>query len=90
LLPINKAKERAAMYTGKFRSSVLRIRRKHREINATNSTQLLKSPGKKRGKRSRNVVFVDEFDKRVIRNALQDFYIQEKNKCQQYQSCYPL
>jgi hypothetical protein len=36
------------MYTGKSRSSVLRIRRKHRERNATNPTQLLKSPGKKR------------------------------------------
>jgi hypothetical protein len=89
LLPINKATERAAMYTGISRSSILRIRRKHRERNATNATQLLKSPGKNRGKRSCNVLFVDDFDKCVIRNTIQDFYIQEKN-CQQYQSCYPL
>jgi hypothetical protein len=79
LLPINKATERAAMYTVKSRSSILRIRRKHRERNATNPTQLLKSPGKKAWKRSRNVVFVDDFDTCVIRNAIQDFYIQEKS-----------
>jgi hypothetical protein len=78
LLPINKETERAAMYTGKSRSSILRIRRKHGERNATNPTQLLKSPGKNRGKRSRDVVFVDDFDKCVIRNTIQDFYIQEK------------
>jgi hypothetical protein len=78
LLPINKATERAAMYTGKSRSSVLRIRRKNRERKATNPTQLLKSPGKKRGKRSRDYVFVDDFDKCVIRNTIQDFYIQGK------------
>jgi hypothetical protein len=35
LLLINKATERAAMYTGKSWSSILRIRRKHRERNAT-------------------------------------------------------
>jgi hypothetical protein len=89
LLPINKATERAAKYTGKSRSSILRIRRNHRERNATNPTQLLKSPGKNRGKLARNVVFVDDFDNCVIRNTIQDFYIQGK-KCQQYQSCYPL
>jgi hypothetical protein len=67
------------MYTRKSRSSILRIRRKHRERNATNPTQLLKSPGKKRGKHSRDVVFVDEFDKCVIRNTIQELYIQGKN-----------
>jgi hypothetical protein len=56
LLLINKATQRAAMYTGKSRSSILRLRRKHRERNATNPTQLLKSSGKQRGKRSRNAV----------------------------------
>jgi hypothetical protein len=80
LLPINKATERAAMYRGKSRSSILRIRRKHRERSATNPTQLLKSPGRKRGKRSRDVVFVDDFDKCVIRNTIQNFCIQEKKK----------
>jgi hypothetical protein len=87
LLPISKATERAAMYTGKSRSFILRIWRKHTERNATNPTQLLKSPGKKRGKLSRNVVFVDDFDKCVIRNTIQDFYIQGK-KCQPYKNCY--
>jgi hypothetical protein len=57
---------------------MLRIRRKHKEKNATNPTQLRKSPGKKRGKHSRNVVFVDDFDKSFIRNTIQDSYIQEK------------
>jgi hypothetical protein len=70
LLPINKATERAALYTGKSRSSILRIWRKHRERNATNPTKLLKSPGKRRGKRSRDVVFVDDFDKCAIRNTI--------------------
>jgi hypothetical protein len=79
LLPINKATERAAKYTGKYRSSILRIRRKHRERNVTNLTQLLKSPGKKRGKHSCNVVFMDDFDKCIIKNTIQDFYIQEKS-----------
>jgi hypothetical protein len=54
-------------------------------MNATNPTQLLKSPGKKREKYSRDVVFEDDFDKRVIRNTIQDFYI-GGGKCQQYQS----
>jgi hypothetical protein len=78
LLPINKATGRAAMYTEKSKSSILRIRRKHWERNATNPTQLLRPPGKKRGKCSHNVVFVDDFDKCVIRNTIHYFYIQEK------------
>jgi hypothetical protein len=67
------------MYTGKSRSSILRIRRKHTERNATNPTQLLKSLGRKRGKLSRNVVFVDDFDKCVIRNTIQELYIQQRS-----------
>jgi hypothetical protein len=79
MLPINKATERTAMYTEKSRSSTLIIRRKHKGRNANNATQLLRSPGKKRGKRKCNVVFVDDFDKRVIRNTIQDFFFQEKS-----------
>jgi hypothetical protein len=70
------------MYTGKSAPSILRIRRKHKERNATNPTQHLKSPGKKRGKRSRNVMFVDDLDKCVITSTVQDFYIREK-ECKQ-------
>jgi hypothetical protein len=38
----------------------------------------LRSPGKKRRIIERNVVYVDDFDNCVIRNTIQDFYVQEK------------
>jgi hypothetical protein len=41
LFLINKATERAAMYEGQSWSTILRIRRKHKQRNATNLTQLL-------------------------------------------------
>jgi hypothetical protein len=43
LLPLKKAAERAAMYTGKSAASILRIRRKHKEKNANNPTQQYQS-----------------------------------------------
>jgi isocitrate/isopropylmalate dehydrogenase len=77
LFLINKATERAAMYTGQPRTSILRIRRKHKQRNANNLTQLFKSPGKKKQIRSYNIVLMDAFDMCVIRNTIQDFYIQK-------------
>jgi hypothetical protein len=70
LLPISKATQRAAIYTGKSPSPILRIGEKHKARNVTNLTHHLKSPGKKRRKHSYNIVFVDDFDKYVIRNAM--------------------
>jgi len=42
---------------------------KHRKGNAKSPEQLLKTTGSKRQKCSPNVVFVDDFDKCVIRNT---------------------
>ena len=58
LVLISQAMERGVLYTGKSRSPILRIRRQHRERNATNPDQLLKSPVKKRQKGNRKIVCV--------------------------------
>jgi hypothetical protein len=77
LLPINKATERAAMHAGKFRSSVLGLRRKEKEKNLTDPAQLLVSPGKKTGKRSW-----------MILTSVSSEIKCRKTKRQQCQSCY--
>ena len=41
--------------------------------NATNPDQLTESPQKKRPNSMHNTVFVDNFDKCVIKNTIQDF-----------------
>jgi hypothetical protein len=56
LVPISKATERADMYTGISRLTILRIQRKRGERNARSPDQLLKSPDKKTRKGTRNVV----------------------------------
>jgi hypothetical protein len=53
------------------------MKRKDKKRKANNPTQLLVSLENRRGKCSYNVMFVDDSDKCVNRNTIQDFYIQE-------------
>lgn len=77
-IPLNKSTERAAEYTGVGYSTIKKIRKEHKIRKENSPDRLLKSPGKKRRIISRNILHVDDFDKCVIRNTIQDFYIQEK------------
>ncbi|KAJ4439309.1 hypothetical protein ANN_07431 [Periplaneta americana] len=77
-IPLNTSTERAAEYTGVGYSIIKKIRKEHKIRKENSPDRLLKSPGKKRLIISRNILHVDDFDKCVIRNTIQDFYIQEK------------
>ncbi|KAJ4431058.1 hypothetical protein ANN_19651 [Periplaneta americana] len=77
-IPLNTSTERAAEYTGVGYSIIKKIRKEHKIRKENSLDRLLKSPGKKRLIISRNILHVDDFDKCVIRNTIQDFYIQEK------------
>jgi hypothetical protein len=78
LLPLSKATKRAAMYAGVSCSAIKKIRQENKARKETHPGNSLRSPGKKRRIIERNVVYVDDFDKCVIRNTIQDFYVQEK------------
>ncbi|KAJ4436099.1 hypothetical protein ANN_18726 [Periplaneta americana] len=78
LLSLPKSIERATMYAGVSYSTIKNIRKENKERKETNEDNRLKSPGKKRRVISRNTVSVDDFDKCVIRNVIQDFYVTEK------------
>jgi len=58
LVLISQAMESGVTYKGKSWSTILRIQGQHRESNATNPDQLLKSSGKKRQKGNLKVVWV--------------------------------
>jgi hypothetical protein len=66
------------MYAGVSCSAIKKIRQENKARKETHPVNSLRSPGKKRRIIERNVVYVDDFDKCVIRNTIQDFYVQEK------------
>jgi hypothetical protein len=78
LLPLSKATKRAAMYARLSCSAIKKIRQENKARKETHPGNSLRSPGKKRRIIEHNVVYVDDFDKCVIRNTIQDFYVQEK------------
>jgi hypothetical protein len=78
LLPLSKATKRAAMYAGVSCSAIKKIRQENKARKETHLGNSQRSSGKKRRIIERNVVYVDDFDKCVIRNIIQDFYVQEK------------
>ncbi|XP_039285343.1 uncharacterized protein LOC120351576 [Nilaparvata lugens] len=73
---VKQATKRAAYYTGKSESLIKRIRR---QLNESDQGKLA-TPGKHRPTRAENnrTLFVDDFDKCVIRNIVHDFYKTEK------------
>jgi hypothetical protein len=62
LVPINQATERVVTDMAKPQSRLLRMPRKHRNMNVNNLDELLKCPRKKRLKDTHNFVFVGDFD----------------------------
>jgi hypothetical protein len=78
LLPLLKATKRAAMYAGVSCSAIKKIIQENKARKETHPDNSLRSPGKKRRIMEHNVVYVDDFDKCVIRNIIQDFNVEEK------------
>jgi hypothetical protein len=78
LLPLSKATKRAAMFAGISCSAIKKIRQENKSRKETHPGNSLRSPGKRRRIIERNVVYVDDFEKCVIRNTIQDFYVEEK------------
>ncbi|GLG95894.1 Uncharacterized protein GBIM_02761 [Gryllus bimaculatus] len=78
LVPLTKATERAAVYTGVGVTSIKTIRKENNIRNKGSADRRLISPGKKRTVSRRNAVKIDEFVMGVIRNAIFDFYDREK------------
>jgi hypothetical protein len=65
------------MYAEVSCSAIKKIRQENK-ARKTHLDNSLRSPGKKRRIIERNVVYVDDFDKCVIRNTIQDFCVEEK------------
>ncbi|KAK4884979.1 hypothetical protein RN001_001250 [Aquatica leii] len=78
-IPITKAIEGAAQYTGVSKRTIIRIRKeKATKREATEEDVLLRSPGKHRKRLDYRNVFIDNFDARIIREIFDYFYITEK------------
>jgi hypothetical protein len=75
ILPLSKTTKRAATYAGVSCSAIKKIRQENKARKETHPGNSLRSPGKQRRLIERNVVYVDDFDKCVTRNTIQDFYV---------------
>jgi predicted nucleic acid-binding Zn ribbon protein len=73
-VPINKATERAARYCNVCGSSIRKIRKE----SSSRSNEALGTPGKERKRGDIGTAIVDNFDRRVIRDTIQDFYARQK------------
>lgn len=75
LIPLPQALKRASQATGVSEATIKKIRN---EVSALGSSTVLKSPGKHRKRPSERNCEIDDFDKCVIRQTIQDFYIRER------------
>lgn len=75
LIPLPQALKRASRASGVSEASIKKIRN---EVSALGSSTVLKSPGKHRKRPSERNCEIDDFDKCVIRQTIQDFYIRER------------
>jgi hypothetical protein len=79
VFPVSQATKRAAKYCGKSETLIKKIRKEHKTRVEKGSGEKLPTPGNKRNTRAENTkVQVDDFDKCVIRNIIQDFYATTK------------
>lgn len=76
-LPITSKTERAALYTGVGRSTIVRIRKENEERMRNDPQKPLSSPGKKRPRPS-IIDKVDNFDFSIIRRTIEEFYLELK------------
>ncbi|XP_067013965.2 uncharacterized protein [Anabrus simplex] len=73
LVPLNKSIERVAAYTGKSVATIKRIR----AFSASHPGECPSTPGKKR-ERTQGKIKLNDFDKRVVRDTIEDFYAVQK------------
>jgi hypothetical protein len=74
LVLINKATERAARYCNVSRSSIKKIRKE----SSSRPNEALGTPGKKMKRGDTGEAIADNFDRRVMRDTIQDFYLRQK------------
>jgi hypothetical protein len=73
-IPKNKATELAARYCNVSRSSIKEIWKE----SSSRPNEALGTPGKKRKRGDTGKAIVDNFDRRVIRDTIKDFYMSQK------------
>jgi hypothetical protein len=71
---INRRTERAATYYNVTRISTKKIRKE----SSSRPNEALGTPGKKRKWGDTGEAIVDNFDRRVIRDTIQDFYVRQR------------
>lgn len=75
--PISQATKRAAKATRLSESTIKKIKREVKALNKSGS-DILSTPGKHRKRPENRNCRIDDFDKCVIRQVIQDFYIHKK------------
>jgi hypothetical protein len=84
---LNQAMRRAAHYANVSETTVKQIRKEHKQRQESDPNKKLSTPGKKRMTRPQHTtVFLDDFDRCVIRRNIHDFCLREK-KFQHCQNC---
>ncbi|GBN44927.1 hypothetical protein AVEN_155621-1 [Araneus ventricosus] len=74
-VPLPQAMKRVSQATGVLEFTIRKIRN---EVSVLDETEVLSTPGKHRKSSSHQKFEFDDFDKCVIRQTIQDFYIQQK------------
>jgi hypothetical protein len=76
---LNQATRRAAHYANVSETTIKQIRKEHKQRQESDRNKKLSTPGKKRRTRPQHTtVFLDEFDRCVIRRTIHDFYLRER------------
>ncbi|VEN47722.1 unnamed protein product [Callosobruchus maculatus] len=76
-IPLHAKTERAAYYTGVSTTSIKRIRNENRKRNMEDPGSSLATPGAKRPRLTIEDK-IDDFDFRVVRRTIEEFYIEKK------------
>jgi hypothetical protein len=75
----NQATLRAAHYASVSERTIKQIRKEHKQRQESDPNTKLSTPGKKRRTSPQQItVFVDDFDRCVIRRTIHDFYLRER------------
>ncbi|XP_055941674.1 uncharacterized protein LOC129971722 [Argiope bruennichi] len=75
LIPLPQALKMASQATGISDATIKKIRK---DVSSSGSSTVLKSPGKHRKRPNERNCEIDDFDKCIIRQTIQDFYIKER------------
>ncbi|GBM34013.1 hypothetical protein AVEN_166444-1 [Araneus ventricosus] len=74
-VPLSQAMQRVSQTTGVSKFTIRKIRN---EVSVLDETEILRIPGKHRKRPIHRNCEIDDFDKCVIKQTIQDFYIQQK------------